>query len=79
MNYNKTKIIIPEKLPFLESICWQTKDVYQFTLEEMLNAYERGWKYHSLFDNLREEELEFIKKIAHQYQSWLIVDLCSLN
>jgi len=79
MNYNQTYIIIPQKLPFLESICWQTKNVYQFSLEEMLNSYERGWKYRSLFDNLEQQELEFIKKLAHQYQSWLIVDLCSLN
>lgn len=79
MNYNESSITIPEKLPFLEFICWQTKNVYQFTIEEILNSYERGWKYRSLFDNLDKEELEFIKKIAHQYQSWLIVDLCSLN
>ena len=38
-----TSFTIPKKLPFLEAICWQTKNVYQFTPEEMLSRYERGW------------------------------------
>lgn len=30
----------PKKLPFLEAIFWQTKDVCQFTPEQMLSRYE---------------------------------------
>ena len=41
----------------------------------MLSRYERGWRYRNLFKNLEDEELEFLKKIAHQYQSWLQVEL----
>ena len=71
-----TKIAnIPSNLPFLESICWQTVNVYDFTPEEMLGCYERGWKYKSLFNNLEGDELEFIKKIAEIYDSWLKVEL----
>jgi len=33
------------KLPFIEAICWQTKNVKLFTLKEMLSCYERGWQY----------------------------------
>jgi hypothetical protein len=62
---------IPQKLPFLESICWQTENVYKFSLEEMLSRYERGWDYHDLFNNLEGEELTFLKEIAQQYNSWL--------
>lgn len=45
----------------------------------MLTCYERGWRYRSLFNNLESDEVEFIKTIAQEYQSWLIVELCSLN
>lgn len=71
----KPIIDIPEKLPFLESICWQTKDVYRFTPQEMLNRYEQGWDYKNLFNNLDEQELNFIKKLAQRYKSWLLVEV----
>ncbi|NLQ07441.1 hypothetical protein FLX35_06555 [Cylindrospermopsis raciborskii LB2897] len=79
MKNSHNNILIPPKLPFLEAICWQTKNVYAFSLEEMLTSYERGWRYRSLFNNLESDEVEFIKTIAQEYQSWLIVELCSLN
>ena len=50
-----TKEYVPTKLPFLEAICWQTDDVYQFNPEQMLSRYERGWRYHDLFKNLEGE------------------------
>jgi hypothetical protein len=79
MNYSQNELLIPKKLPFLEGLCWQTKNIYDFTIEEMLSCYERGWKYRSLFNNLEPEELEFIKTIALKYKSWLQSELCSLN
>ncbi len=72
---NAQTAYVPDKLPFLESICWQTANVYEFTLEEMLSRYERDWKYRNLFNNLGDDELEFIKKIAEFYDSWLKVEL----
>jgi hypothetical protein len=68
-------ISIPKKLPFVESICWQTADVYRFTLEEMVSRYERGWQYRNLFNNLEGEELNFLKELAKRYKSWLQVCL----
>ncbi len=62
---------IPDKLPFLESICWQTDNVYRFTPEQMLSRYERGWSYRQLFNNLEGEELEFLQKLAKRYNCWL--------
>jgi hypothetical protein len=70
-----TQEILPSKLPFLESICWQTDNVYHFTLEEMLSRYERGWGYRQLFNNLEGEELDFVKQLAITYHSWIQVDL----
>jgi Nucleotidyl transferase AbiEii toxin, Type IV TA system len=65
------KIDMPQKLPFLESICWQIADVHQLTPEEMLNSYERGWKYREIFNNLKGEELIFLTELARNYNSWL--------
>jgi hypothetical protein len=65
----------PSKLPFLESICWQTDNVYRFTDEQMLSRYERGWRYRQLFNNLEGEELDFVKKLAITHHSWIQVDL----
>lgn len=59
---------IPKKLPFLESICWQTADVYRFTPKQMLSRYERGYSYGDLFNNLEGEELEFLQEIAKLYK-----------
>lgn len=70
-----SKVSVPEKLPFLESICWQIEDVYRYTPEQMLSRYERGWEYRQLFSNLEGEELNFLKELARRYQSWLQADL----
>lgn len=66
---------LPEKLPFLESLCWQTEDIYQFSPAEILSRYERGWQYRQIFHNLEGEELEFLKQLANYYQSWLQFEL----
>ncbi|MBD1889210.1 MULTISPECIES: hypothetical protein [unclassified Coleofasciculus] len=63
--------VVPKRLHFLESICWQTGDVYRFTPEQMLSRYERGWEYRQLFSNLEGEELRFLKELAKRYNSWL--------
>jgi hypothetical protein len=65
----KTQNTRPAKLPFLESICWQTGDVYRFTSEEMLSRYGRGWTYRQLFNNLEGEELNFLRQLAKTYHS----------
>ena len=69
------KLSIPDKLPFLEAICWQTEDVYRFDPEQMLSRYERGWRYRNLFNNLEGQELNFLKQLAKHYNSWLQSDL----
>jgi hypothetical protein len=69
------KIDIPQNLPFLEAICWQTSNVHDFSIEEMLSRYERGWHYRQLFNNLEGEELTFLLKIAQAYKSWLLGEI----
>jgi hypothetical protein len=71
----KTQDTRPAKLPFLESICWQTDNVYRFTSEQMLSRYERGWSYRQLFNNLEGEELDLLRQLTKTYHSWLQADL----
>jgi hypothetical protein len=78
-NHTKVKQSIPEILPFLEAVCWQTENVYRFDRQEMLSRYERGWRYRSIFNNLEGKELDFVKQLATEYDSWLQTDLCALG
>jgi hypothetical protein len=68
-------VATPKKLPFLESICWQTDDVYRFSAEQMLSRYERGWRYQKIYNNLEGEELNFLKELARLHKSWLLANL----
>lgn len=66
---------IPEELPFLKAICWQVDNVKNFTLEEMLISYERGWRYLDVLGEPSSEELAFIKALVQRYGSWLANDV----
>jgi hypothetical protein len=70
-----TKALVPQELPFLQAVCWQTEDVHRFDPEQMLSRYERGWGYRKIFDNLEGEELEFLRELAKCYHSWLQVEV----
>jgi len=64
----------PSKLPFLEFLGWQIADVYRLTQLEMLDRYERGWRYRHITD-LPVSELVFIKQLAVDLKSWLLGEL----
>ncbi|OUL21559.1 hypothetical protein BV378_26375 [Nostoc sp. RF31YmG] len=65
------QIQIPEKLPFLERLCWQREDRQNLTLLEMLRIYERGWHYRGILGDLSQIEALFVKDLAQYYDSWL--------
>lgn len=66
---------VPQELPFLKVICWQIADVNNFTPEEMLISYERGWRYLGVLGEPDSEELLFIKRLIQRYGSWLVADV----
>lgn len=66
---------VPKELPFLKSICWQVADLNNFTPEEMLVSYERGWHYLDVLGEPSPEELVFIKGLIQRYGSWLANDV----
>jgi Nucleotidyl transferase AbiEii toxin, Type IV TA system len=61
------------KLPLLEFLGWQVRDVYCLTDTQKLASYERGWRYRSLVE-LPVEELSFIKQLAFEHKSWLATE-----
>lgn len=61
----------PDKLPFLEAICWDLHDVNLLTLDEMLNRYERGWNYRGVLADIPIQEQRFIANLAKAKGSWL--------
>lgn len=67
----KPPIQIPEKLPFLEKLCWQRESIENLSLLEMLKIYERGWHYRGVLGNLSQAESRFVQQLAQYYNSWL--------
>jgi hypothetical protein len=66
---------VPDDLPFLRAICWQTGNVKHFTEDEMLDRYERGWHYRGVLADLEGEELDFLRRLAITKGSWLANDV----
>ena len=75
LNNPDTSFNIPDHLPFLESICWQKKDVRQFSLMEMLQHYESGWKYRGVLADLEGDELYFVRHLVKKFDSWIVNDV----
>ncbi|MUG94197.1 nucleotidyl transferase AbiEii/AbiGii toxin family protein [Scytonema sp. UIC 10036] len=65
----------PQNLPFLESVGWQLNNVYQLTEKEMIQLYQRNWYHQTTFNNLKEEEKDFVHYLAKKYNSWILPDL----
>jgi hypothetical protein len=63
-----------EDLPFLRSLCWQSEQSSLAGLSdlEILDLYERNWRYKGVMADLSDIEAAFIKQLAQQHQSWLV-------
>lgn len=72
-------MFIPQNLPFLESVGWQIKNVYEMTEEEMIQLYQRNWHHQNTFNNLQVEEKHFIHCLAKKYNSWILSDFEMFN
>jgi hypothetical protein len=67
----KPQIQTPEKLPFLQKLCWQRENTENLTPLEILRIYERGWHYRGVLGNLSHTEALFVQQLAEYYHSWL--------
>ena len=63
------------QLPFLKALCWQMSDIEGLTPAEILQTYERGWRYLGVLPQPNQEEWQFIRQLSDEYRSWLQTDL----
>jgi hypothetical protein len=72
-------MIVPQlnELPFLQSVCWQgeTPSIAGLTALEILNLYERNWRYRGVLGELSPTEQDFVRSLATEYHSWLMNDV----
>jgi hypothetical protein len=68
------EIVIPERLPFLESISWFDRDYRALSPLEMLQRYEAGWRWLGVLTDPSPEERTFIRELIQRYQSYLDVE-----
>ncbi len=61
----------PSSIAFLESLCWQLTDIENLTPPEMLQTYERGWRYLNTLAQPSDEEWRLIQALSAEYGSWL--------
>ncbi len=73
--HQRANFNIPERLPFLEAVCWDLRDVRDLTPDEMLNRYERSWDYRGSLADVEGKEKAFIKELAIAKGSWLQLDV----
>lgn len=73
--HNRLNIEIPDKLPFLEAVCWDLRDVRVLATDEMLNRYERGWENRGVLADLNGGEKHFVAQLAREKGSWLQLDV----
>ena len=66
---------VPNKLPFLEAICWDLGDVNVLALDEILSRYERSWDNRGILADLDGAEKGFVAQLAKEKGSWLQLDV----
>lgn len=66
-----------DQLPFLKSLCWQgqTASIAHLSEDEILQLYERGWRYRGVMADLSDVEKTLLQQLATKYHSWLINEL----
>ena len=75
----KSQILPITDLPFLRALCWQGQEasIAELAEDEILQMYERNWRYRGVVADLGEAEGEMLFKLAAQYRSWLVSELRS--
>lgn len=70
-----------DQLPFLQSLCWQseTPSIAHLTENEILQLYERNWRYRGVVADLSTEEKRLLKQLATKYRSWVVNEISSMQ
>ena len=59
---------------FLRALLWQGDKQRRLSEQEMLNAYERGWRFNDILAEPTVDELKSIEALASSHGSWLEVE-----
>ena len=68
-------INVPEDIPFFKALSWKKNDISQFSLDDILSRYERGWIYLDVIASLGEQERVFLRQLAKSRGSWISNDI----
>jgi len=66
-------LVLPERLPFLESLSWFDRNYRDLPLLDILRRYESGWRYVGLLADPSPEEWDFIRALVSRFGSYLDV------
>ncbi|HKH45444.1 MAG TPA: hypothetical protein VKM72_12330 [Thermoanaerobaculia bacterium] len=69
----EVEILIPDELPFLESISWFDRLWRDLSPLDMLRRYESGWRYLGVTADPSPEEWDLIRALIARYGSHLEV------
>ena len=58
-----------KRLPFLEAVCWDLRDVYALTPAQMLTRYEKGLEYDGVLAELEQGERMFIETLKKEVRA----------
>ena len=67
------EILVPEELPFLESISWFDRLYRDLPPLDMLRRYEAGWRNVGVLADPSPDELSFIRELVKRFGSYLDV------
>ena len=66
-------LVLPERLPFLESLSWFDRNYQDLPLLDILRRYESGWRYLGVLADPSPEEWDFIRALVSRFGSYLDV------
>ena len=62
-------LVVPDELPFLESLSWFDARWRELSPFEMLQRYERGWRHRGVTADLSAEEAAFVRALIQRFGS----------
>ena len=76
-DFKESDILPIADLPFLTSLCWQGQkaSITGLSENEILQIYERNWRYRGVIADLGQDEKKMLLKLATQHRSWLASEL----
>jgi hypothetical protein len=66
-------LVVPDDLPFLESLSWFDARWRELSAFEMLQRYERGWRHRDVTAELSADEAAFVRALIDRFGSALDV------